>query len=695
MSCDRPRSLWTVGELRRVAAMFCVGISALTGANLSAAGPSKLEYTLPAVSPLAQKRLESASDFLAVRQWTEAFQVIDEVVREHRGTLVEAEPGRWISVPRRIAELTAELPPEGLNAWRRRVDLQAAELLLEANMTDGPGADVAAAPLERIVDEFFASSAGDDALRQLGMIRWRAGDPAGARELWSQLLPEDLSGSGLRYPQSGLAPATILARLDLCDLLLGDRLAASRRTTVLRERFPDATGEIAGERGRLADLLDRIIAPREGSPGHEKGNVTRPVEPLPWVLTGDSCPRRIGPRLWSQSLPASPAGKTLEVTRIPALWKERCVVADNERVLVLEAETGQPAWPSGMPGDDGRIFEGEGDRRFTVNDARPWPQPLFRPAIDARGRCFCRVGVSGEPNRLSLLKSDASRVVAFDLAHGEGRLLWSTPADTLPGEAHWLFAGSPLSVDENVLCVVRAAGTQALCGVASLDPSSGAVRWVQPVCTVIAEQDPLWGREVLRPESGRVFLNLIGLVAALRLTDGRLEWLRRNEDRPEQELSRERKVATLQPFVAGGRVYSMTNDRRIECLDAVDGRRHWGCETPGLAHAVVAASEGVVVVAGDSLWGIDASTGRLLWRFGYDDPEGRGAGPGAVIGLDVLWSTREDLFTVDLQTGQPLRRVPLAEDQIRGGALITGERQLLMSSPVGISLFRLAPCGGE
>jgi hypothetical protein len=93
---------------------------------------------------------------------------MEEVGREHHGALVEVELGRWIAIPRRIAELTAGLPQDGLEAYRRRVDPHAAVLLREAGPPDGLDDETTVAPLVRIIDEFFASSAGDDALRRVG-----------------------------------------------------------------------------------------------------------------------------------------------------------------------------------------------------------------------------------------------------------------------------------------------------------------------------------------------------------------------------------------------------------------------------------------------------------------------------------------------------------------------------------------------
>lgn len=653
------------------------------------AGPSKLEYSVAAVSPLAQKRLESVQDFLAARQWSEAFSVIEEVQREHRRALVEAEPGRWISVPRRIAEITSGLPADGLAIYRQRVDPQADALRRDAESSDDP------APWQRLLDEFFASSAGAEAAWRLGSVRWQQGDPAGARELWSSLLPPDDPASPsktLRHPDPGYAEEVVLARLVLCDLLLDDRTAAGARIVRLQTRFPESRGTIGGREGRYVDLLTALLGP---------GKRDDPPAAPPWLGSGSGAPRQIGAPLWSLALTGAAPPKRFgvpPVTQIPALWDDLCLVADNRRVLALRASSGKPAWPSGARQDDGSIFEGDAAAR----PAPRWPAPLHRPAIDAEGRGFVRVGIGAQPNQLSLLKNDTSRIVALDLGRGEGRLLWSRLAGELvsgPTATAWGFASSPIVVDGKVLAVVRSPGTEAQCGIVCLSAATGDLLWLQPVATVISEADPLWGREALQHGSDRVVLNLDGLVAALRPTDGRLEWcVRRMAPDGLFPRSETAETLTLQPLVSGSRVYAVWSgagatdpEGEVLCLDLADGSSHWQAGCLGRVEAACAVRSGVVAVAGESLWGFDAATGARRWRFGYDDVASRGAGPAAAVGSDLLWSTAEDLFTVDLATGTLLHRLPLAETGLRGGAIVAGHENLFVAGANRLLGFRLRP----
>lgn len=646
---------------------------------------------MAAVSPLAQKRLESVQDFLAARQWSEAFSVIEEVQREHRRALVEAEPGRWISVPRRIAEITAGLPADGLALYRQRVDPQADALRREAESGDDP------APWQRLLDEFFVSSAGAEAAWRLGSVRWQQGDPAGARELWSSLLPADdpaVPAKTPRHPDPGYAEEVVLARLVLCDLLLEDRAAAEARIARLRTRFPESRGVIGGREGRYVDLLAALLG--DGQSGHS-------ASAPPWLGSGSGAPRQIGAPLWSLPLTGAAPPKRFgvpPVTQVPALWNDLCLVADNRRVLALRASSGQPAWPSGARQDDGSIFEGDG----TARPAPRWPAPLHRPAIDAEGRGFARVGIGAQPNQLSLLKNDTSRIVALDLGRGEGRLLWSRLAGELvngPTATAWGFASSPVAVDGKVLAVVRSPGTEAQCGIACLSAAAGELLWLQPVATVISEADPLWGRESLQHGGDRVVLNLDGLVAALRLADGRLEWCVRRaaDDTGFAKSESSREVATLQPLVTGGRVFALWGSGRggtgdsseILALDLADGKTLWRGDGFGQLESAIAIRRGVLAVAGESLWGLDAATGAYRWKFGFDDPAARGAGPGVALGDDLLWTTREDLFTIDAATGAALHRLPLSQQMKPqpGGWLGVSGRELLLAAPDALKIFSL------
>ncbi len=238
------------------------------------AAPPKLEYTLDGVSPLAEKRIEAAEDFLSAKQWDEAFRLLDEVLREYRRDLVEAEPGRWVSVPRRVSEITASLEPEGLAAYRQRVDAQAAEQFREAEAAgDVPR-------LERLVTEFFASTPAEGALWRLGERYWHAGEIAAARDVWRSLIAE--STVPRHYPSPTIAGSLVWARMAMCELLLNDIDSANACVARLYDNFPDATGTIGGREGLLKELVLETIEDRKAhSPAGGDCHPGREPVPLP------------------------------------------------------------------------------------------------------------------------------------------------------------------------------------------------------------------------------------------------------------------------------------------------------------------------------------------------------------------------------------------------------------------------------
>ncbi|AMV21273.1 Outer membrane protein assembly factor BamB [Planctomyces sp. SH-PL14] len=640
---------------------------------IAGAAPPKLEYTLDGVSPLAEKRIEAAEDFLSAKQWDEAFRLLDEVLREYRRDLVEAEPGRWVSVPRRVSEITAALEPEGLAAYRQRVDAQASELFREAEAAgDVPR-------LERLVTEFFASTPAEGALWRLGERYWQAGEIAAARDVWRSLIAEGMIARN--YPSPTMAQPLVWARVALCHLLLNDIDSANGCVGRLYDNFPDATGTIGGREGLLKELILETIEERRAHRPAGGGSA-------PWQGAGSAAETRVNGLRWSSAGGAVPSFGDRVVQEVPAAWSNVLLASTNDRVRALDLRTGRPAWPSGKREDDGSVFETD---PAPLTD--PWPRPLHRPAI-GDGVGFVRLGVGGKPNRLSLLQNDTSRIVALDLKAGEGKLLWSTMAGDLDRSQSWGFASSPVVSEDRVLAVVRTPGTESQLGVACLSARTGQRLWLRAVGTVLSEADPLWGREVLVAASGRIVLNVAGLVALLRLDDGSVEWVVRESRREGAGEPGSDLTATIVPLVEKGTIYAVVGPRTAACLDWEDGRREWTAEFDDEIEAAVARGERIVAFAGRSLTGVHIWSGKPMWRLRFPDA---GMGPGWQAGRDLFWSTNEDLLTVDLARGSVVHRVPLpfrgerGREGIQGGWLSGAAGSLILAAPAGLRVFEVGP----
>jgi outer membrane protein assembly factor BamB len=120
-------------------------------------------------------------ELIAAGQTDEALETLGRVVEEHRRKLVEAEPGRYVSVAAYGQMRVAALPSEAMAVYRRRVDPQA-----EAAFRRGV-ADRDDDLLGRVVEEWFCSTWGDDAALALGELSLERGEYNAARRHWLSL----------------------------------------------------------------------------------------------------------------------------------------------------------------------------------------------------------------------------------------------------------------------------------------------------------------------------------------------------------------------------------------------------------------------------------------------------------------------------------------------------------------------------
>lgn len=132
--------------------------------------------------PEVVAQLQRVQACLADQQWDEAITTLQRVMEDSGAALVQITPLRYLPVRDVCHAQLAALPPEALAAYRARVDPLAQEWY-EAARTQR---DVAR--LRELIDQYFCSSFGDDALFLLGELLLEAGDVSGARRAWERLL---------------------------------------------------------------------------------------------------------------------------------------------------------------------------------------------------------------------------------------------------------------------------------------------------------------------------------------------------------------------------------------------------------------------------------------------------------------------------------------------------------------------------
>ena len=352
--------------------------------------------------------LEHADEFIKGGQWSDAVETLARIMENQGEALIQVpvaaswkDHGFSLFVPlreycqRELASWHGRAP-EALATYRRRVDALADRWYQEALAAHSE------VRLQRIVDELLLSSSGDQALLRLGAMALERGNytlarrswegislqlrvtPAAAqllgcaagRSWWSALRGRSLADlwpqlgpilkqpvtdvSWLAYPDSDISLAAVRARLTLVSLLEGSRQRAQLELDLLRRLHPDAEGELAGRRGKYADLVDQLV---------QEAQVWPAAAESPGWTTLAGCPARnrvvtetvdIARRpVWRTALPRLDDAEDLIGLARPrvgeragGLLSYHVAVSDGVAYILqpgmiraIELSTGQPAWP--------------------------------------------------------------------------------------------------------------------------------------------------------------------------------------------------------------------------------------------------------------------------------------------------------------------------------------------------------------
>ena len=133
------------------------------------------------------------------------------VLQRSGDALYSDDQQTYFSLVQRVERVLAELPPEGLDAYRVTADAEAQEILNQQ-----PLHDVTA--LATVVQKYFISSQGDDAAFELGSIFLDRFDFSGARRLFEKIATD--------YPDPSVPLDQVFLKIALCDSWLGNSSAA-------------------------------------------------------------------------------------------------------------------------------------------------------------------------------------------------------------------------------------------------------------------------------------------------------------------------------------------------------------------------------------------------------------------------------------------------------------------------------------
>ena len=684
--------------------VFCLLI-AIAPSRLPAQGRpvGRLDAVFLDVDSMAVKKLGAARDFLSAGQFGDAIELLRQIREQHGSRLVPISDRRYITVSTYCDILITGLPPEGLKLYRTRTDPQAQRWYEQGVATSDE------TQFQRVVQQAFASSYGDDALLMLGDLAWERGALATARDFWQQLVPLPqvrLAGDVVPiavYPDSDLDVASIRARVLLCSLFERNLHLARWELAAFHKDFPKAEGTLAGRTGNLAEILDDIAT--------EIGN-TPPISENPTVATfafnmqrSKILPRTVdvGAVQWATPLPLVREADTRPfrmpgrgpviplagvLAYFPVVYGDTVLFCDEVSIYAYNLYTGKPAWPTGTGGaDNGVLYTLPVDQQQGLPSVQPGlGLPRFTLTID-QGRLYARLGQVGRFKGNSQPRP-SSLLVCLDLRE-EGKLVWSIDSESLQVDGEeWAFEGAPVVSDGRLFCGLRRSEPQPQSNVASFDVENGRLIWNRKVCTGTAGpavETYETSHHLLTLANGRVYYSTdLGVVVALEAREGTLNWAvtyPRIEFERTLAYNRRQKVGPVPCVYHQGTVFAApTDSNAILAIDASTGILKWECQMAGGACALLGVGSERLIVTGDRLSGLDINSGEIRWQVGTDDPEDISYGRGLLAEDEIYWPTREELIIVEQATGALRRRIPLkVQHQVTGGNLVIAGGMLLVA----------------
>ena len=588
------RSLLSSPHYNRQAVVFAVLLLAagvcrgqLRPAELSALAA---DVQLDKIPSEAHTHLERAGALLSAGESVEATEILISLTDEYGDRLIalpsagDDEFQRFIPLRRyvhwRLANLRGE-QSAALAIYRQRVDG------LARRWYESGRANRDAALLVRVVEEFFPSTAGDDALWLLGELALDAGHYNAARRYWEALHPalraaftledkawrvgvpiwmvadeaersagwdqvqERLSETNvtvpwLVYPDTDKLLADIRARLVLVSILEGASQRAKYELEILRRTAPQAGGVLAGKSVNYVDALSELLVESDNWPAHPAatdwgtfaGSFTRQhmaaeiteIHPQPsWRrrIEGRHDPLEFDLQVESEfGVPAARAGESLagRLSSIPVVHKDTVFISDGDRLRAFSISTGASASPAA---EDGEIYPLAALPRARSTFSGRLGTPRFTLSI-ADDCVFTRLGspVTMRVARNSNTQQSApGHLVGIDVR--THKLVFR--AD--PADGSWSFDGAPVAAAARVYVVMRHSSVTPELHVACFDLSSQELQWRTLVC---AAQSLGRGQvnevthTLLTMDDDTIYVNTNqGIVAALQRDDGRLRWASR------------------------------------------------------------------------------------------------------------------------------------------------------------------------
>lgn len=652
--------------------------------------PWSVTAARPYVVRAAERGLwERLQLFLDQQQWNDALDAATRLLGTDSHAVVAVDKDHYVSLREVCHRRLAQLPAQAIARYRRQVDATAAAWYRQAvARRDQP-------LLERIVDEMFCSSWGDDALLALGELALQRGNYQSARTYWERISPRLRAPNGLSmvswlrkhgpadpwqsisptttdamsraepkwlaYPDTDLNLAEVRARLALVSIREADFARAELEIAWLAALHPKAQGRLGGRKvvyaQRLAELLTEsraqtvaAAAVSQTPPSYEK--------------------------LWSHALAGADRQKRRQPTIYPIAVGDWLVYQDASSVHTLRLSTGQPAFAAKKVAFAANVADQAEATGLLI-------QPRY--ALTASdGRVFGTTVVPGRPPSGADKKRAATTLWGIDLQR-EGALCFRQPSD----DVLTALVATPVVEDSHLCVASRSRGLTGRIGLACYDLGSRGLRWRRKICRTNPPANPsAQGQAVhgLTYDGGIVYLNTnLGIIAAVRADDGQLLWIQAYAHDPTLAADAVADASIPNPCLyQHGMLFVLPHDsRELFALDAATGLLVWKRPLPTPQGQIIGVVDDHLLVASGGLQVVQLQSGEIV----ASNTDVSLVGQAVVVGKQVVWPGDDALQWMDAATAKKMPlRLPLPES---GGAnLLVAGAYLAAAGRSRMTVFR-------
>ncbi len=586
-----------------------------------------------------------------------------------------SEPARFESARHAAVRYLAALPHEAIEAYRVLYDGNARRLLDEG-LAGGRRA-----PIQKLADEYFHSSFGDDACDLLASAALDAGRPAEALA-WLDRIRDDYVGADV--PAARVAAKRLAAEA----LLERDRRTSNVRTTALQAA------------GTSEHALDAALAAWQPSPPCGESWPMLNGSPARSAVMPAVSPSLTSHDVWSALSPDGRADEWDYYVRTRSsddvVIPSRYGVAAEGRIFVrtltgcaaLDLEGLGWIWQSRRAGD--AWFERPGDTGLARVSTRErlFEDPLGSSLAWLDGLvCYIDADWRSAPvdrfdlrRRFPFALSEPSffpsRLVALDASTGDVR--WTLgDDDVIDARQTPRFVGTPMSA-EGSLWAPFLSGRDLFLG--RIDPDAGSLIDRILVCSLTEWETPDRGVLDMAAGAGLVFVPTgAGAVAAVDVAQGGVAWLAFYRENSNSAVGRRAAPArTPSPPVLAGDVLVVLPDDDAVCVafDAFTGRQIWRRRVEADRY-VIAARGDALYLGGGNVLRLDLRTGSDVWAVSVAGPQ---TGRSVLSDDAVLCPTTRGLVAISASDGtvretiaQPEGSPPLGNLLVAGGALLSIE----------------------